>query len=128
MYIYYEVAKVQAYATTTAIRLVVRLPLRRADRIMNLFRSVPLPVYSQALGRHVQIEPETLYLAVTENGQHYSLLTMADLQQSKLGSHHMCSNICIYTQNRSIMLFSLAFWSNKFRTSELSEIYSSWKF
>jgi hypothetical protein len=31
MYAYYEVAKVQAYATTTAIRLVVRLPLRGAD-------------------------------------------------------------------------------------------------
>jgi hypothetical protein len=31
MYVYYEVAKVQAYATITAIRLVVRLPLRRAD-------------------------------------------------------------------------------------------------
>jgi hypothetical protein len=31
MYIYYEVAKVQAYATTTAIRLVVRIPLRGAD-------------------------------------------------------------------------------------------------
>jgi hypothetical protein len=64
MYIHYEVARVQAYATRTAIRLVVRLPLRGADRVMTLFRTVPLPVYFPALDRHIQIEPETLYLAV----------------------------------------------------------------
>jgi hypothetical protein len=90
MYIYYEVAKVQAYATTTAIRLVVRIPLRGADRVMNLFRSVPLPVYSEVLGRHIEIEPETLYLAVTENGQYYSLLTTVDLQQCQLGLFAIC--------------------------------------
>ncbi|PNF31400.1 hypothetical protein B7P43_G04086, partial [Cryptotermes secundus] len=90
MYIYYEVAKVQAYATTTAIRLVVRIPLRGADRVMTLFRSVPLPAYSEVLKRHVQIEPETLYLAVTENGQYYSLLTTADLQRCKLGIFAIC--------------------------------------
>jgi hypothetical protein len=84
MYIYYEVAKVQACATTTAIRLVVRIPLRGADRVMNLFRSVPLPVYSEVLGRHVEMKLETLYLAVTENGQYYSLLTTAGLQQCQL--------------------------------------------
>jgi hypothetical protein len=79
MYIHYEVARVQAYATSTAIRLVVRLPLRGADRVMTLFRSVPLPVYLPALDRHIQIEPKTLYLAVTENGQYCLLSAMADL-------------------------------------------------
>jgi hypothetical protein len=49
MYVYYEVAKVQAYANTTAIRLVVRLPLRGADRVMTLFRSVPLLVFFNPL-------------------------------------------------------------------------------
>jgi hypothetical protein len=58
---------------------------------MNLFRSVPLPVYSQVLGRHIQIEPETSYLAVTENRQYYSLLTMADLQQCHLGLITICA-------------------------------------
>jgi hypothetical protein len=90
MYVYYEVAKVQAYATTTAIRLVVRLPLRGADRVMNLFKSVPLPVYVEVLGRHVQIEPETLYLAVAGNGQYYSLLTAADVLQCQLGLMAIC--------------------------------------
>jgi hypothetical protein len=91
MYIHYEVARVQAYATRTAIRLVVRLPLRGADRVMTLFRTVPLPVYFPALDRHIQIEPETLYLAVTENGQYYSLLTMADIQQCQLGIVAICA-------------------------------------
>jgi hypothetical protein len=92
MYVYYEVAKIQASATTstTAIRLVVRLPIRGADRVMTLFKSVPLPVYSAILDRHVQIEPETLYLAVTENGQYYSLLTTADLQKCQLGLFAIC--------------------------------------
>jgi hypothetical protein len=35
MYVYYEIAKVQAYAITTAIHLVVRLLLRGADRVMT---------------------------------------------------------------------------------------------
>jgi hypothetical protein len=90
MYIYYDVATVQAYATTTAIRLVVRLPLRGADRVKTLFRNVPLPTYSKVLARHIQIEPEAPYLAVTENGQYYSLLTTADLQQCKQGLFAIC--------------------------------------
>jgi hypothetical protein len=86
--------KLQGYrrnATRTAIRLVVRLPLRGADRVMTLLRSVSLPVYFPALDRHIQIEPETLYLAVTENRQYYSLLTMADLQQCQLGIVVICA-------------------------------------
>jgi hypothetical protein len=90
MYVYYDVATVQAYATTTANRLVVRLPLRGADRVMILFRSVPLPAYSNVLGRHIQIEPEAPYLAVTENGQYYSLLTTADLQECRRDLFAIC--------------------------------------
>jgi hypothetical protein len=89
MYIYYDVATVQAYATT-AIQLVVRLPLRGADRVMTLFKSVSLPTYSEVLARHIQIEPEAPYLVVTENGQYYSLLTTADLQQCKQGWFAIC--------------------------------------
>jgi hypothetical protein len=65
MYVYYEVAKVQAYAPTTA-------------------------KYSEVLGRHLQIKPETLYLAATENGQYYSLLMTADLQHCQLGLFAIC--------------------------------------
>jgi hypothetical protein len=83
MYVYYEVATVQAYATMTVIRLIVRIPLRGADRVMILFRSLPLPAYLKALGRHIQIKPDATYLAVTENRQYYSLLTEADLQQCR---------------------------------------------
>jgi hypothetical protein len=90
MYVYYEVATVQAYATATAIRLIVRLPLRGADRVMTLFKSIPLPTYSEVLGRHIQIEPETPYLAVTENRQYYSLVTTADLQHCKKGPVTIC--------------------------------------
>jgi hypothetical protein len=36
IFIYYEVAMVQAYATSSEIRLVIKLPLRGADRLMNL--------------------------------------------------------------------------------------------
>jgi hypothetical protein len=81
MYIYYDVAKVQAYATSTAIRLVVRIPLRGADRVMVLFRSVPLPVYSEELHRYIQIKPQTSHIAITENGQFYLFLSLADLQK-----------------------------------------------
>ena len=90
MYVYYEVATVQAYATATTIRLIVRIPLRGADRVMTVFKSVPLPTYSDVLGRHIQIEPEAPYLAVTENRQYYSPLATADLQQCRKGSVTIC--------------------------------------
>jgi len=73
MFIYYEMAKVQAYATPSDIRLIIRLPLRGADRVMNLYRTEPLPVYEVMLKRHVQIQPETMYMAVSESRQYYSL-------------------------------------------------------
>jgi hypothetical protein len=44
MFLYYEVAKVQAYTTPTEIRLIIRLPLRGTDRVMNLYRTEPLPI------------------------------------------------------------------------------------
>jgi hypothetical protein len=88
--VYYEVATVQAYATMTAIRLVVRIPLRGADRVMTIFKSMPLPTYLDVLGRCIKIEPEAPYLAVTENREYYSLLTDAELQQYKRGLFTIC--------------------------------------
>jgi hypothetical protein len=57
---------------------------------MTLFKGVPLPAYSDALDRRIQIEPEAPYLAVIENVQYYSLLTTADLQQCKQGLFAIC--------------------------------------
>jgi hypothetical protein len=115
MYVYYEVASVQAYATATAIRLIVRIPLRGADRVMALFKSVPLPTYSDVLGRHIQIEPEASYLAVTENRQYYSLLTMADLQQCKKGSVTICeATFPFIHQNQATCTSALYFGQAEF--------------
>jgi hypothetical protein len=49
MYVYYDVARVQAYATLGSIRLVVRIPLRGTDRVMTLYRVESLPTYSSLL-------------------------------------------------------------------------------
>jgi hypothetical protein len=57
---------------------------------MILFRSVPLFTYSDVLARHIQIEPEAPYIAVTENGQYYSLLMTANLQQCQQGLFAIC--------------------------------------
>jgi hypothetical protein len=90
MFIYSEVARVQAYATPSEIRLVIRLPLRGTDRDMNLYKTEPLPVYEMVLKRHVQIVPETMYMAVTESRQYYSLLTAADLHKCQQGLLTIC--------------------------------------
>jgi hypothetical protein len=50
-YLYYDVSTVQAYATSKAIRLVTCSPLREADRIISSFKSMTMPIYSEALGR-----------------------------------------------------------------------------
>jgi len=61
MFVYYEIATAQAYATSSEIRLVIKLPLKGADRVMNLYRIEPLPTYEPMLRRHVQIIPETVF-------------------------------------------------------------------
>lgn len=90
--IYYEVALVHAYATTTDIRLVIRFPLRGTDRVMNLYRTKPLPICEAMLGRHVQIIPEAMYMAVLESRQYYSLLTSADLHKCQQGLFTICES------------------------------------
>jgi len=93
MFIYYEVATVQAYVTSSEIRLVIKLPLKGADRVMNLYRIEPLPTtYEPMLRRHVQIIPETMYLAVSESRQYYSLLTPAELHSCQQGLFTMCES------------------------------------
>jgi hypothetical protein len=90
MYVYYDVARVQAYATLGSIPLVIRLPLRGTDRVMTLCRVEPLPTYSSLLNRPIQIEPETNYFAVTENRQYYALLKEADVQRCNHGLITIC--------------------------------------
>jgi hypothetical protein len=92
MFIYYGIAKVQAYATSSEIRLIIRLPLRGTDRVMNLYRTESLPIYEPLLRRHVQIEPETMYMAVSESTQYYSLLTPADLRKCQQGLFTICES------------------------------------
>jgi len=70
MIVYYETEKVQAYATPSEIRVIIPLPLRGADRVMNLYRTEPLPIYEPLLERHMQIQPESMYTAVTESRQY----------------------------------------------------------
>jgi hypothetical protein len=70
MFIYYEVANVQSYASSSEIRLVISLPLSGTDRVMNLYRTETLPIYEQLLKRNVQIQPQTMYMAVSESRQY----------------------------------------------------------
>jgi hypothetical protein len=95
-FLYNEVAKVQAYATLSEIRLVIKVPLRGTDRVMNLYQIEPLPKYEPLLKRHVQILPDrqtdTMYLAVSESRQYYSLLTAADLHSCQQGLFTICGS------------------------------------
>jgi hypothetical protein len=92
MFIYYEVAKIQAYANSSEIRLVITLPLRGTDLVMTLYRTEPLSTYEPLLKRHVQILPETMYMAVSESRQYYSLLTSADLHNCQQGLFTKCKS------------------------------------
>jgi hypothetical protein len=92
MFVYYQVARVQAYATPSEIRLVIRLPQRGTDRVMNLYRTESLPNYEPLLRRHLQITPETRYMAVSESRQYYSLLTTADLNKCQQGLFTICES------------------------------------
>jgi hypothetical protein len=92
MFIYYEIAKVQTYATPSEIRLIIRLPLRGSDRVMNLYRTESLPIYEPLLRRHFQIQPTTMYMALSESRQDYSLLTPADLSKCQQGLFTICDS------------------------------------
>jgi hypothetical protein len=92
MFVYYEVSKVHAYTTSSEIRVIIRIPLRGSERVMNLYKTVPLPVYEPTLKRYMQITPDTVYMAVTESRQYYSLLTSADFQNCQQGMFTICDS------------------------------------
>jgi len=92
MFVYYKTAKVQAYATPSKIRLIIRLPLREADKVINLYRTKPLPIYKPLLKRHIRIQPKSMYMAVTESRQYYSLLTPADLHKCQKELFTICKS------------------------------------
>ena len=92
MFVYYETAKVQAYATPSEIRVIIPLPLRGADRVMNLYRTEPLPIYEPLLERRIQIQPESMYMALSESRQYSSLLTPADLRKCQKGLFTICES------------------------------------
>jgi hypothetical protein len=114
MYVYYDVARVQAYATVNAIHLVVRIPLRGAYRIMTLYRVEPLPTFSTLIKRPMQIEPETTYFAVTENRQYYALLKEADIQNCEHGLITICeANFPLIHKRVSSCMSALYFGHSK---------------
>jgi hypothetical protein len=92
MFVYYEAAKTHAYTTANEIRLLIRIRLRGTDRVMSLYRTESLPVFEPLLSRHVQIIPETMYMAVTESRQYYFLLTQAELQNCQQGVFTICES------------------------------------
>jgi len=59
---------------------------------MYLYRTEPLPVYEVMLKRHVQIQPETMYMAVSESRQYYSLLTAAYLHKCQQVLFTICES------------------------------------
>ena len=111
MIVYYETEKVQAYATPSEIRVIIPLPLRGADRVMNLYRTEPLPIYEPLLERHMQIQPESMYMAVSESRQYYSLLTPADLHKCQKGLFIICeAEFPLYHKKDPFMFRSPLFW------------------
>jgi len=92
IFVYYETGRIQAYATPSEIRLIIRLPLRGADRVMSLYRTEPLPIYEPLIKRHIPIQPESMYMAVSESRQYYSLLIPADLHKCQKGLFTICES------------------------------------
>ena len=77
---------------------------------MNLYTTESLPVFEPLLHRHIQITPQTMYMAVTESRQYYSLLTLADLQNCQQGVFTICESkfpMCHRTTPSSLAALNL---------------------
>jgi hypothetical protein len=59
---------------------------------MSDWSSQSAQVYEPLLGRHVQIIPEKMYVAVTESRQYYSVLTSPDVQNCEQGMFTICES------------------------------------
>jgi hypothetical protein len=78
------------------------------------------------LGRHIQIEPEASFLAVTENRQFYSLLTTADLLECQKGLFTICEPTFPFIhKTRATCASALLFWAARFGTYFVETLFLS---
>jgi hypothetical protein len=74
IYVYYAIATVHAFATSSNIRLSVEIPLKAADRYFELYQVHSLPFFYESIGRFVTIDEEFTYFAVAESRQFFALM------------------------------------------------------
>lgn len=101
MYIYYDLATVHAAATSDSIRLFIDIPLKAADRHFELYRLHPLPFFHKTLQKHMVIDIQETYLAVSEDRQFFT--TFSDVMLSKCVKSYftICpSDYTLYRQNQ----------------------------
>jgi hypothetical protein len=91
MYVYYTVATVHAVATSSSIRLFVDIPMKAADRYLELYQVHSLPFLYERIGKFVMIDEEFTYLAVAENRQFFALIPTYMLSKCTQFIHSMPS-------------------------------------
>ena len=91
MYVYYQVAEVHACTVPSGIRLFIDIPLKGHDRYFEVYKPYPLPYYVKEIDEFVSIQmPRGSYLAVSENRQSFSILTLDDMNRCREGFYTVC--------------------------------------
>jgi hypothetical protein len=75
MYVYYTMSTVHAVATSTSIKLVIKIPLKATDRYFVLYQVHSLPFFNKKIGKYMMIDETFTYLAVSKSRQFFAIMT-----------------------------------------------------
>jgi hypothetical protein len=92
VHVYYTLARVHAVATSKNIRLFVEIPLKAADRYIELYQVHSLPFFHRGINKCVMIDEAFSYLAVAESRQFFTLMIHCTLCKHTQDLYTVCSS------------------------------------
>jgi hypothetical protein len=81
MHYYYEYSSIALMVHHHSMRLIVSVPLKTSDRIINIYKIFTLPYKIAELNKYVQMTTDFQYLVSDSAGQRFLLWTDADVEK-----------------------------------------------
>jgi hypothetical protein len=109
IHLYYDLVRFSVVANVHSIKLLLRVPLKPANRHFTLFRIITFPIRFSS-DKYVQYVVEHAYLGIQHSQQAYILLSETSFNRCKRSTFTICpADITVYRAQALTCEFSLYF-------------------